>query len=102
MWWLCCCVGAIVSELSKIYIVMKNVVWFSFLVMVVALWSCGGKVTDDVRADRPDTIVMKLGPDSTLAVIGKASTAERLQLVLKFQNEFPDTVNVALFTASPM
>ena len=75
---------------------MKNVVWFSFLVMVVALWSCGGKVTDDVRADRPDTIVMKLGPDSTLAVIGKASTAERLQLVLKFQNEFPDTVNVAL------
>lgn len=75
---------------------MKNVVWFSFLVMVAALWSCGGKVTDDVRADRPDTIVMKLGPDSTLAVIGKASTAERLQLVLKFQNEFPDTVNVAL------
>ncbi len=75
---------------------MKNVVWFSFLVMVAALWSCGGKATDDVRADRPDTIVMKLGPDSTLAVIGKASTAERLQLVLKFQNEFPDTVNVAL------
>lgn len=75
---------------------MKNVVWFSFLVMVAALWSCGGKVTDDVRADRPDTIVMKLGPDSTLAVIGKASTAERLQLVLKFQNEFPDTVNVVL------
>lgn len=96
MWWLCWCVGAIVCELSKIYIVMKNVVWFSFLVMVAALWSCGGKVTDDVRADRPDTIVMKLGPDSTLAVIGKASTAERLQLVLKFQNEFPDTVNVAL------
>ena len=75
---------------------MKNVVWFSFLVMVAALWSCGGKATDDVRADRPDTIVMKLGPDSTLAVIGKASTAEWLQLVLKFQNEFPDTVNVAL------
>ena len=75
---------------------MKNVVWFSFLVMVAALWSCGGKATDDVRADSPDTIVMKLGPDSTLAVIGKASTAERLQLVLKFQNEFPDTVIVAL------
>ncbi len=79
MWRLCCCVGAIVSELSNIYIVMKNVVWFSFLVMVAALWSCGGKATDDVRADRPDTIVMKLGPDSTLAVIGKASTAERLE-----------------------
>ena len=75
---------------------MKNVVWFSFVLMVAALWSCDGKVTGDVRADRPDTIVMKLGPDSTLAVIGKASTAERLQLLLKYQNEFPDTVNVAL------
>ena len=29
---------------------MKNVVWFSFLVMVAALWSCGGKVTDGVKA----------------------------------------------------
>ena len=31
-----------------------------------------------------------------MAVIGKASTEERLQLVLKFQIEFPDTVNVVL------
>lgn len=64
--------------------------------MVVALGSCSGKRNESVRADRPDTVVLKAGPDSMLAVVGSASTADRLQLVLKFQHEFPDTVSVTL------
>lgn len=74
---------------------MNRLLWLFLCVMAVTLGSCSGRSNESVRADRPDTIVLKAGPDSMLAVVGQASTADRLQLLLKFQHEFPDTVNVA-------
>ena len=73
---------------------MRTLVYITFLAVAAVLCSCGGKATGDLRADRPDTIVVAAGPDSMLAVVGKASDAGRLQLLLKFQNEFPDTITV--------
>lgn len=73
---------------------MRKLVCISVLSVAIALCSCGGKGTDNLRADCPDTIVMKLGPDSMLAVLGNASGDGRLQLYLKFQHEFPDTITV--------
>ena len=75
---------------------MKTILWFFALAMVAMLWSCEGKRVEAVRADRPDTLVLAAGPDSLVAQIGAASTADRLQLVLKFQNSYPDTIVVAL------
>lgn len=74
---------------------MMNRIFWIFL-MVMALCSCSGKGNESVRADRPDTVVLKAGPDSALAVVGAGSTADRMQLLLKFQHEFPDTVSVTL------
>ena len=75
---------------------MKTILWIFALAMVAMLWSCEGKRVEAVRADRPDTLVLAAGPDSLVAQIGAASTADRLQLVLKFQNSYPDTIVVAL------
>ena len=62
---------------------MKTILWIFALTMVAMLWSCEGKRVEAVRADRPDTLVLAAGPDSLVAQIGAASTADRLQLVLK-------------------
>lgn len=75
---------------------MKKILYFFALVLVAMLWSCEGKIINNVKADQPDTIVLKSGPDSLVAVIGAASTADRLQLLLKFQNDYPDTISVIL------
>ena len=75
---------------------MKAILWFFVLAMAIGLWSCEGKRADAVRAERPDTMVMVAGPDSLVAQIGAASTADRLQLALKFQSAYPDTIVVAL------
>lgn len=75
---------------------MKAILWFFVLAMAIGLWSCEGKRADAVRAERPDTMVLKAGPDSLVAQIGAASTADRLQLVLQFQTSYPDTIMVSL------
>ncbi|MGM9869713.1 MAG: hypothetical protein ACI30R_08835 [Sodaliphilus sp.] len=75
---------------------MKTLFWIFGLVMATMMWSCEGKRADAVRAERPDTMVLKAGPDSLVAQIGAGSTADRLQLVLKFQSAYPDTIVVAL------
>lgn len=75
---------------------MKAILWFFVLAMAAMMWSCEGKRADAVRAERPDTMVLKAGPDSLVAQIGAASTADRLQLVLQFQTSYPDTIMVSL------
>lgn len=86
------------NQLNLIFfeVKMKTILWIFALAMVAMLWSCEGKRVEAVRADRPDTLVLAAGPDSLVAQIGAASTADRLQLVLKFQNSYPDTIVVAL------
>ncbi|MDO4510913.1 MAG: hypothetical protein Q4B68_03735 [Bacteroidales bacterium] len=74
----------------------KSILYFFAIMWMAVMWSCEGKVTTSVRADGPDTIVLQAGPDSMVAVIGKATTAQRLQLLLKYQSAYPDTISLAI------